>query len=289
MILLAGGEADPNLRALEATLGRLRISCRAIYFGGTQHPSIHWEIGSPRLLIDGKPLKVSGAFVRYDVFNQMADGRPASAFRAGAWYTAITAWLACHPQLRRLNARLDPELSKPYVLHLAQELGMRIPATAISNDLAAMKRWTARADLIVKPINGGEYCQDLGAVLRRTSTRRGRTAAPAIVQAKLVAPDLRIYLIGPELLAFKIESPHLDYRMAEDCAIEALPKPPPLLGSQLRKLGRRLRMNFLAADFKQCPESGEYLFLEVNSSPMFAGFDRVAGGRLTEAMSAQLA
>ena len=43
-------------------------------------------------------------------------------------------------------------------------------------------------------------------------------------------------------------------------------------------------MDFGAADFKTDPETGELCFLEVNTSPMFAAFDQVAGGKLAEAI-----
>ena len=39
-----------------------------------------------------------------------------------------------------------------------------------------------------------------------------------------------------------------------------------------------LAMNFGAADFKTCPETGELIFLELNSAPMFSAFDKIAGG-----------
>jgi hypothetical protein len=43
-------------------------------------------------------------------------------------------------------------------------------------------------------------------------------------------------------------------------------------------------LDFGAADFKTCPDTGSYRFLEVNSAPMFAGFDRVAKGCLSAAI-----
>jgi hypothetical protein len=43
-------------------------------------------------------------------------------------------------------------------------------------------------------------------------------------------------------------------------------------------------LDFGAADFKASPETGRPLFLEVNSAPMFAAFDRVAAGALCDAI-----
>jgi hypothetical protein len=45
-----------------------------------------------------------------------------------------------------------------------------------------------------------------------------------------------------------------------------------------------LGLDFGAADFKRCPETGDYRFLEVNSAPMFSAFDRVVSGALSGAI-----
>ena len=45
-----------------------------------------------------------------------------------------------------------------------------------------------------------------------------------------------------------------------------------------------LNLDFGAADFKTSPDTGRYLFLEVNSSPMFAAFDAVSDGAVSKAI-----
>jgi glutathione synthase/RimK-type ligase-like ATP-grasp enzyme len=47
---------------------------------------------------------------------------------------------------------------------------------------------------------------------------------------------------------------------------------------------QHLGMDFGAADFKACPETGRLLFLEINSSPMFVRFDQAADYMLTDAI-----
>jgi D-alanine-D-alanine ligase-like ATP-grasp enzyme len=56
----------------------------------------------------------------------------------------------------------------------------------------------------------------------------------------------------------------------------------------LRKLMTRLGLDFGAADFKTDPDTGELIFLELNTSPMFAKFDLVSGGQLTAAIIQEL-
>jgi hypothetical protein len=57
----------------------------------------------------------------------------------------------------------------------------------------------------------------------------------------------------------------------------------PLIGSRLIALSNQLALDFGAADFMQDSE-GTLQFLEINSQPMFAAFDRVIDGKLSDAI-----
>ena len=52
----------------------------------------------------------------------------------------------------------------------------------------------------------------------------------------------------------------------------------------LRVLTAKLNMDFGAADFKSDPQTGKLVFLELNTSPMFARFNQVSQGALCTAM-----
>jgi glutathione synthase/RimK-type ligase-like ATP-grasp enzyme len=58
--------------------------------------------------------------------------------------------------------------------------------------------------------------------------------------------------------------------------------------SRLRNLMSRVGLDFGAADFKTDPETGQLVFLELNTSPMFARFDQVSGGKTCDAIVAEL-
>jgi len=47
-------------------------------------------------------------------------------------------------------------------------------------------------------------------------------------------------------------------------------------------------IDFCACDFKTRPDEPVPLFLELNSGPMFAAYDLAVGGRLADAIVAQL-
>jgi len=280
-LLIVGGDADPNITALVAAAARSGVSHQTLLVGKSSHPSLTWDIGSGKLMLDDEPLECYAAFVRHDVFTALHDGKPSSQYRAMGWHTAVTGWLAAHPEVFIFNRRnLNQVTNKPLVLKLAQDCGLAIPQTLITND---RERVAAFRSGVVKPINGGGYCEPLADVLERTPVKDGRTAAPAIVQQRLVPPELRLYVVGDRYFAFNVISPELDYRSTQNCRVEPTEVPSALIagfGALLARLG----LDFAAADFKTCPDTGELLFLEVNNGPMFAAFDLATSGELCLAM-----
>jgi len=225
------------------------------------------------------------AFLRGDVFHAMADPRPEVSHRARSWYTTLHGWALAHDEVRLFNRGYRGQTNKPFMLSLAARCGLTVPATRISNDLDALERDGA-GERIGKPVLGGGYCQPLPELLASTERRDGLAAAPAIVQERLVAPEVRVFGIGGRFIPFQVRSEALDYRAASDTRVEPLPvsRLDPALLASLGALMAALDMEFAAADFKTSPVTGELVFLEINSSPMFAGFDRAAGGTVTGAM-----
>lgn len=297
LVLLAGGERDPNLAALAAALERLGVAHHRLLVGRTRHPAITWELGDDALVIDGEPLRPTALFLRHDVFEHLADPRPETAFRAAAWSAAIAGWALAHPHVRWFNRASGQRLTnKPGALLLARACGLEIPATRITNDLAALA--PGAASLVAKPVAGGGPCRRLADLLPATLTRAGRAAAPAIVQPELVPPERRIFAVrrdlatpgaGPvDAFAFEVVAATLDYREDDGARVEPRPPEPDLVAG-LRRLMDAMGLDLAAADFKADPATGRLLFLEINSGPMFAGFDRAAPYALAGAIARALA
>lgn len=283
-LLIAGGDADPNIAALLSAAESSGVAHQKLLVGKSSNPSITWNIVTGQLLLDNEPLECGAAFVRHDVFTALDDGQASSQYRALAWHTAVTGWLAAHPEVFILNRRnLNQVTNKPLVLKLARDCGLVIPETLITNDRKRLAGFLSDRSGVVKPINGGAYCEPLDEVLERTVVKDGRVAAPAIVQQRLVPPEVRIYAVRERYFAFNVVSPELDYRSTQNCRVEATDVPMELIecfGALLAKLG----LDFAAADFKTCPDTGQLVFLEVNTGPMFAAFDHVTNGELCHTM-----
>ena len=144
MLLIAGGNADPSVESIVARAERRGLEARTLRVGPGTNPSLVWSFDGDRLTIDGEEASPSAVFLRYDVFAHLADGRQETAYRANAWYTALQGWLLAHPAVRMLNRRHDRVMNKPFMLHLAASVGLRIPATRITNVLDALDTTAGR-------------------------------------------------------------------------------------------------------------------------------------------------
>jgi hypothetical protein len=280
---VAGGDADPNLARLLRRVAARGLEHRALLSGAAGSPRLTWRLADDTLWLDGAAVRPAALFLRHDVFAHLADGRPESRARAGRWYQTVLSWALAHEEVafpnRGHGAR---QATKPHVLHLARRLGLPVPETLVTSDLDAVGPAEA-AGWIAKPVNGGEHTRPLDGALADEEWRRRSAGAPTILQRRLVGPELRIYRVGPRWFGFALRSGALDYRTDPRVEVAAVPAPAALT-APLGRLMDGLGLDFGAADFKTCPDTGRPLFLEVNSAPMFAGFDRVAGGALCDAI-----
>jgi hypothetical protein len=284
-LLIAGGDEDPNLKTLLAAAQRVEQAVHPLLIGRNSHPSLIWEMNSDRLLIDGQRLAARAAFIRYDIFTALKGGRQSASYRALSWYTTLSGWLSANAKIRMFNRRnLRYTTNKPYVLNLARACGLKIPDTVITNDFGYLRQFEKNRRLVVKPVGGGGYCQSFDEIRRQTELKNEIAAAPAIVQNRLVPPEVRVYAVGKKFFAFQITSEALDYRTTPKCRIDYLEGFADESTGGLRKLLDALGLDFAAADFKTCPNTGKLIFLEVNTSPMFTAFDSAAKGSLADAM-----
>jgi hypothetical protein len=312
---LAGGHQDPNLTVLADAAQRMNVEILDLRLSANESPAFCWSPGDggPRFHypsaqhpsaehqsaepgIAGKTgfsetiarqISATGAFIRHDVFGGMQDPRPEVSTRAAGWYQTVMGWLLSERRIRVFNRNISSiAMNKPASLVLAREAGLRIPQTWVTNEVSKFSSEQLE-QMIAKPVLGGDYCYSLAEALAKTDLRNGLAATPAIVQKKLIAPEIRIYVIGRSSFAFEVRSRSLDYRVNQDAELIFLPEVPQE-AAMLRKLMARLGMDFGAADFKTDSETGQLVFLELNTSPMFARFDQISGGKVCAAMIQEL-
>jgi glutathione synthase/RimK-type ligase-like ATP-grasp enzyme len=286
-LLLAGGHDDPNLTVLADAVRKANVEALDLRLPAAESPEFCWDPQGGVPEFGGRKLQATCAFIRHDVFGGMRDPRPEVTTRAYAWYQTVMGWLWSQPGIRLFNRGMTTAATnKPAALVFAHEAGLRIPPTMITNQAGDFSGKQLEA-MIAKPVSGGDYCYSLAEALAKTDLRSGLAAMPAIVQKRLVPPEVRIYVIGRTEFAVEMRSSSLDYRVNQDVELILLPKVPQEV-SRLRMLMSRLGLDFGAADFKTDADTGELVFLELNTSPMFARFDQASNGGVCAAIIQEL-
>ncbi|MEZ0226783.1 MAG: RimK family alpha-L-glutamate ligase [Alphaproteobacteria bacterium] len=270
MLLIIGGKDDHNVNRLADAAKWRGHPYRLIHTDTDPPPAVHWTPGSPDIMINGETFKADGTslFIRYDVF-----GSDETA-KKSAFYDALRGWAESYPSVGMLNRNNETlEMNKPRALVLAKECGFDVPPTWITSDF---NFFANKNDWIAKPVAGGDYARLLADMPEKADR-------PWLVQEKLSYPELRLFRAGSHYLAFEITCDVLDYRSTNDFEMKEV-APPPALVEAMTKLTDKLGLDYAAADLKTNPRTGRLEFLEVNTMPMFTGYDDAAQGRLSDAI-----
>ena len=157
--------------------------------------------------------------------------------------------------IRTFNRNGEPNVLKPAILRMALDIGMDIPRSLVSNDVKRINKET-RGDFkkwIAKPACGGEYTCVLDDLIGNIEQGVGAAPAPAIIQERLISPDVRIFRVGGEFLAFAIESKEIDYRMDGACKLSVIMSVPKRLTRKLKRLTDRLGLDLQRPIIKHAP------------------------------------
>ena len=266
-LLIAGGRSDPSILAIHAASERLNVAVEAIW---TYTAAVTFDPLTATLWQDAYEVRdITAAFLRADIFGT---SRPSVT-------AVLRGWLACHPEVKRLNPMdfgRSASVHKLAALAAAHRHGLTVPVTMAGNDPRALAAFAQSFPAIRKPVEGGDYCRPL--------VSEALTGAEGIIaQERLVGPEMRVYRVGNQLFGFHIHSNALDYRTDLTAVCSPVPVPKGL-GEGLIALTNEMRLDFCASDFKTCPRSGAWVYLETNAAPMIAAF----GPELAEAIVAHL-
>jgi glutathione synthase/RimK-type ligase-like ATP-grasp enzyme len=179
---------------------------------------------------------------------------------------------------------------KPFQLHALRSVGARVPRTLISNDPQAVKAFHAEVkDVIYKPVTGGAITRVLDQeTLENLEHLR---ASPVIFQERIGGDDLRVMLAGDDIVscvAIRTPEQHLDFRAdpvysGGDATYEEV-KLPEEVQAMCRQAARKCGLVFAGIDIKRAP-SGEWVFLELNSSPIYLDVELKLGHPISRAIA----
>jgi hypothetical protein len=173
------------------------------------------------------------------------------------------------------NAEWQAEL-KPFQLFAAQEVGLRIPRTLISNAAQEIRDFVGTLDgeAIFKVMSPTQFQFTATTVFeeRHLPLLAAADLAPTIFQERIRAKrHLRITVVDDETFTASIEPLReealLDWRLDRDPKMEPFALPASV-EQGIQALRRRLGLRYGAIDMI-LDENGEYVFLEINPGGQF--------------------
>jgi len=222
------------------------------------------------------------------VHRRFALSESETAFQ-GLYRSVGALWI--NPPLRDIAAS-----HKPWQLTLAQQVGLEIPETLMTNDSEALRAFFDACDGDVI------YKQFLALPDAWRETRRLEAQAiesdddlrlcPVIFQRRIAAvADVRVIIVGDTMFAASASVEQLDYKLDVRMNIDARYVPhelPKTVETLLFQLMRRLGLVYGAIDMRQT-EDGRYVFLEVNPAGEFLYIEQATGQLISAALAAHLA
>lgn len=286
-ITIIGGEKDFNLLRLASQVSNeTDLKLNLVLFGQNTCHSYHYDLNNNKLFLNGHEYHSKAVFIRTDVFKFQESKNPKDQQSAQTWKNSFSAWLLANPDIKLLNRKLltQPYFNKSYSLLLAKKHQIPIPETYVSNSTTAINKILDEQKLIFKPINGGDHTQELKKKFDEKIFKEGVSKEPQFFQEFLQYPELRIFFVDGEFFTFKLKSNELDHRAIQKNTDIVPETTPEHLKDKLAKVNEEIGLKFSASDFKYCPKTEEFKFLEINTNPMFTSFDRNVNGELCKAM-----
>jgi glutathione synthase/RimK-type ligase-like ATP-grasp enzyme len=235
-----------------------------------------------------QPARLSEQMVRQS--HRLFAANEAYEALTGLWQTMDARWIndpACDLIAQR----------KAYQLKVAQQVGLRIPATLMTNDPHEARKFVdsrGYRDVAYKSFSSTEEEWRETRVLKEDelSLLDHVQHAPVIFQHYVEARyDLRITAVADQLFPAAIHSQQTSYKV--DCRIDinaAKIEPvdiPDEIEDKLLALTRRLGLTFGAIDMRLTP-GGDYIFFEINPAGQFMYIEAATGLPIASAMATEL-
>ena len=113
------------------------------------------------------------------------------------------------------------------------------------------------------------------------------TECPVLFQECIEGYDVRIHAVGKDFFAEAIHSDEIDYRQVRGNRYHPI-ELPEAIQTGCAQLIEHMAIPFLGIDFKVEQKSGLWYFLEANTLPCYEGYDKRAGGIISQAIVAFL-
>lgn len=301
-VVVVGSPQDPHVSTVAGRLNEDGVE--TVIVDGLSFPmSSQITLGErlDAITVDGREIGTAAAVYVRDVYiHPLSYGVDASAEMDADWHRTLVAFREKAHMLLGLLGRwssmgipvynprttewLQPKPSQIPALHQA---GLPVPETVWTNDPEVVRRFAQGRRVIYKPIAGGAATQELGPEDLTEERLRKLAGAPVTFQELLEGANFRVYCIDGEAVAsFRITSEAIDFRQNEE-TLDQIELPDDVIAQCLKAVDV-LGLRWGGIDLRAGLD-GTLRFLEVNSSPMFLGFDARGGTDILGALVRTLA
>lgn len=174
---------------------------------------------------------------------------------------------------------------KGYQLNLMAKNNIRVPKTFVTNDKDELLDYIEKTphELICKPVRGGAHTEKVTKETLSEERLDSLKYSPVKFQEYIEGTDVRVYVIGDKIFAANILADTIDFREHEGAKTEPVEIPDNIKQDCL-KIMKLFKLNFSGIDIKHCKQTGEYVFIEANPSPMFTYFEKQTCYPISEAL-----
>ncbi|MDP9069215.1 MAG: hypothetical protein M3N53_12835 [Actinomycetota bacterium] len=301
-IALIGAPQDAHIAAVASALedrGAEVVVVDTLKFPGAYRISLRDRLDA--IEVEGRSLARPAAVYIRDVYSSaLSPGVDVADEMEQHWRRTLVALREKAQVLFSLLARWaelgvpvynppSPEwrLAKPFQLAVLEQAGLPVPRTLWTNDPVEVRRFADGGRIAYKPVAGGAATKELRPEDLTDERLRTLRGAPVTFQQLLEGDNFRVYCLDGEVIAsLRITSDALDFRQNEE-VVEQTTLPDHVLAGCLTAADA-LGLRWTGMDLRE-DARGTLRFLELNSSPMFLGFDGRAGTGILSALVRRLA
>jgi glutathione synthase/RimK-type ligase-like ATP-grasp enzyme len=212
---------------------------------------------------------------------------PAALERADVFHDLLNQWLETTAAVvvNRPGA-MATNMSKPYQAQFALRVGLHVPPTLVTNDVAALEEFRAtHGRLVYKSISS------VRSIVQELTPERATRLdllrhLPTQFQAFVDGVNVRVHVVGHDVFATEIETEAVDYRYAARDGISITMRPfslPADVADACRRLSADLRLPFTGIDLKRSSDGRWYCF-EANPSPAYSYYEADTGQPIADAL-----
>lgn len=303
-IVIVGSEDDEHVVAVSRAVrerGVVPVLLDSLRF--PERTLLALGAGMEEILVDGIPLgRPAAVYLRSLYLSPLAFGVDSERMdreMKESWRTTLVVFREKAELLVSVLRRWEEQqvpiynplsvsdaLRKPHQLARLRSAGLPVPDTLWTNDPGAVRRFAEGRRVAYKPVAGGAATRELLPEDLEPRRLQSLANAPVTFQELLPGEDIRVYVLDGEVVAgYRIESEALDFRQHEQ-KVESIAVDAEVAGICVRAT-ELVGLRFTGMDLKM-DSGGKLRILELNSSPMFLGFDHLGRtdvlGKLADAL-----